>query len=74
MSNSERPEGTTRVRISLLVDVDVEGWALDYGLEPRPNVVRKDVKSYIENAISNGPAGFEFMTLVDETTITERSS
>lgn len=66
MSNSERPEGTTRVRISLLVDVDVAGWARDYGVEPKPNVVRAEVKEYFEDAVSNGPAGFEFMTLVDE--------
>jgi hypothetical protein len=67
MANSERPEGTTRVRISLLVDVDVEDWAADYGLEPKPNAVRADVKRYIENTIHAGGAGFDFMTLVDET-------
>lgn len=66
MANSERPKGTTRVRISLLIDVDVEAWALDYGMEAKANVVRADVKSYIENAINDGPAGFEFMTLVTE--------
>lgn len=57
---------TTRVRISLLVEVDVDGWALDYGLEAKPNIVRRDVKDYFENTVHNGPAGFEFMTLVDE--------
>lgn len=66
MENTEQPKRTTRIRISLLIDVDVDGWALDYGLEPRPNIVRKDVKSYFETAVNDGPAGFEFMTLVDE--------
>jgi hypothetical protein len=55
----------TKVRVSMLVAVDVEGYANEYGLEPKPNIVRADVKQYIEGWINDGPAGFEFMEIIE---------
>ena len=37
------------VKIELTVNIDVESWILNYGVEPKE--VRHDVKGYCENII-----------------------
>lgn len=53
-----------RVRVTLILDVDPKAWELDYGISDRREI-QNDVKEYVRNAVAQGPAGFENMTLVE---------
>ena len=53
-----------RVRVTLILDVDPKAWELDYGISDRREI-QNDVKEYVRNAVVQGPAGFENMTLVE---------
>lgn len=51
---------TQRIRIVLTVDVDVDGWGLEYGVTGRRELA-EDVKNYAREAILFGTAGGELM-------------
>ena len=46
MTARKVPAGSLRVNITLLFDVDIEGWANEYGIEPTAYAVGRDVRQY----------------------------
>lgn len=45
-----------KVRIELTVEVDADGWASTYGVEPDAASIRKDVQEWAKNTILGGQA------------------
>lgn len=43
------------VSVTVKVTVDVEDWAIAYGLAPVPAEVRDDLKSYLQHGICGAP-------------------
>lgn len=59
---------TTHVRVSLLVEVGIAGYADHHGLVPLPNHVRRQIKRQIPAVLHRLTAdGMEFVFVVDET-------
>lgn len=46
-----------KVRVSFTIEVNVEGWMMDYGI-PR-NEVREDVKSFVLTQLQEASQNFE---------------
>lgn len=40
-----------KVRIELTVEVDADGWASTYGVEPDAAVIREDVREWAKNTL-----------------------
>lgn len=40
-----------KVRIELTVEVDADGWAMTYGVEPDAAAIRKDVREWAKQTI-----------------------
>lgn len=55
-----------RVRVTLILDVDTNAWALEYGFGVNDRRgIQNDVKDYIRNVVQCGEGGFENMTVVE---------
>lgn len=48
---SENVAKTQMVSFNVMIEVDVAGWALTYGLEGKASEIRDDVRSSILNAV-----------------------
>lgn len=46
---------TVRVALQMTVEVEVDTWAEEYGIEATAAAVRQDVKAYIGNAVQSMP-------------------
>jgi hypothetical protein len=55
--------GGVKIRIPLTVDVDVEAWSAEYGIEPAG--VRQDVRAKLANdlyvALTESPLGYLYL-------------
>ena len=49
-----------KVAITLTVEVDADGWELDYGVSGAAEI-RKDVKAYVRNVVQSSSENLEIL-------------